>query len=76
MALGMEGLSKIFRFYPFTVPETGRPSFSRKTVKWMTQSKYFCSIEKARKGLGYRPEYDLKRGIEETVAWYRENKML
>jgi dTDP-glucose 4,6-dehydratase len=29
------------------------------------------SIEKAKDILGYEPEYDLNRGLEETVKWYR-----
>lgn len=29
------------------------------------------SIEKAKDILGYEPEYDLNRGLEETIKWYR-----
>lgn len=32
-----------------------------------------ASIEKAKKLLGYRPEYDMKRGLKEAVSWYWEN---
>lgn len=32
------------------------------------------SIDKARKELGYAPEYDIKRGVEEGVRWYQEQK--
>ncbi|WEU40438.1 MAG: NAD-dependent epimerase/dehydratase family protein [Candidatus Odinarchaeum yellowstonii] len=31
------------------------------------------SIEKARRELGYRPKYDLKTGLKETIEWYIEN---
>lgn len=31
------------------------------------------SINKAKKELGYKPQYDLKRGLEETIKWYRDN---
>jgi nucleoside-diphosphate-sugar epimerase len=32
------------------------------------------SIERARKELGYAPEYDVKRGVAEGVRWYRESR--
>ncbi len=32
------------------------------------------SIDKARRELGYVPEYDVKRGVTEGVQWYREAK--
>lgn len=34
------------------------------------------SISKAQKELGYRPQYDLRRGLEETIKWYRDNGFL
>ena len=24
------------------------------------------------RNLGYRPEYDLERGVKETIAWYKD----
>ena len=32
-----------------------------------------ASIEKAKKLLGYRPEYDINKGLKEAVVWYWEN---
>lgn len=32
-----------------------------------------ASIEKAKSLLGYEPEYNLKKGLEEAVSWYWEN---
>ena len=32
-----------------------------------------ADIGKARKLLGYEPEYDFKRGLEEAIEWYRGN---
>ncbi|MDP6523926.1 MAG: NAD-dependent epimerase/dehydratase family protein [Kiritimatiellia bacterium] len=66
-----EILSKIFRFYPFVIPQTGRPPFSRKTVKWTSESKLYCDISKARGELSYNPGYSMEDGIRETVAWYK-----
>ncbi|AKG38518.1 hypothetical protein MA03_03395 [Infirmifilum uzonense] len=34
------------------------------------------SVEKARKELGYKPRYNLKQGLKETIEWYRENHYL
>jgi dihydroflavonol-4-reductase len=34
------------------------------------------SISKAKKELGYRPQYDLRKGLEETIEWYRNNGFL
>ena len=32
-----------------------------------------ANIEKAKALLGYAPEYDFKRGLDEAINWYREN---
>ena len=32
-----------------------------------------ASIVKAETMLGYRPEYDLQRGLEEAITWYWES---
>lgn len=32
-----------------------------------------ASIDKARRLMGYAPEYDIKRGLKEAVKWYWEN---
>ncbi len=32
-----------------------------------------ADISKARKMLGYDPEYDFEKGLNEAVAWYKEN---
>ncbi|MEM3364947.1 MAG: NAD-dependent epimerase/dehydratase family protein [Candidatus Methanomethyliaceae archaeon] len=41
------------------------------TVDSVTRDRYY-SIEKAKRELGYKPKYDLKRGLEETVKWYEQ----
>lgn len=35
-----------------------------------------CDIEDLKKDLLFSPEYDLQRGCEETIRWYKENKWL
>lgn len=52
----------------------GRENFlyRRETVNSVTSDRAF-KIDRARRDLGYEPEYDLPEGMAETVAWYREN---
>ncbi len=37
----------------------------------LSQRNWQCDTEPARRDLGYRPQYDLVRGVRETVAWYK-----
>lgn len=71
-----EVLSRMLPFYPFRIPQTGRPPFSRKTVEWTANSRLYVDISKARRELGYVPQYSLARGVEETLDWYRKNNYL
>ena len=32
-----------------------------------------ADISKARTILGYNPEYDFERGLNEAIEWYKEN---
>lgn len=34
------------------------------------------SVEKAKKMIGYIPQYDCQRGIKETIKWCKENNLL
>jgi CDP-glucose 4,6-dehydratase len=36
-------------------------------------ARQWLSCEKARQVLKWKPAYDLKRGLSETIAWYRKN---
>lgn len=76
LGLTFEGLSKVFRFYPFLIPQTGRPPFSRKTVAWTSESRLYVDIGKARRELGYEPKTPLDDGLRITVDWYRKQGLL
>ncbi len=39
----------------------------------MTQQYWMCSSFKARRLLGFKPEYGMKEGIQKTAIWYKEN---
>jgi dihydroflavonol-4-reductase len=72
----MEVLNHILPFYPFRGRETGSPIFSRKSVDWITNDRYVCSIEKIKKELGYQPLYTRKEGIKRTIDWYEKKRLL
>lgn len=42
----------------------------------LSQRNWRCDITPARRELGFTPQYDLRRGVEESVEWYKENKWL
>ncbi len=42
----------------------------------MRQRNWRCDIRPAIEELGYRPQYDLERGVKLTVRWYLENGWL
>ncbi|WP_295773015.1 NAD(P)-dependent oxidoreductase [uncultured Mucilaginibacter sp.] len=42
----------------------------------LTAVSWICSIDKAQQELNFAPQYDLERGLAETLSWYKENKWL
>ena len=42
----------------------------------LKQRNWRCNIEPAVDELGFHPQYDLKRGTELAIKWYKENKWL
>lgn len=53
------------------VPLRIEPPLHRRRVDFWTKSRAF-SIDKARRVLGYAPQFDLDAGVARTAAWYRE----
>jgi dihydroflavonol-4-reductase len=49
--------------------------FRMSTVDSVMENRSY-SIAKAKRELGYSPEYDLRQGLNETVQWYRQNGYL
>jgi len=45
-------------------------------IKDVRQKNWACSIEKAKKELGYTPKVSLEEGMRITINWYVENKWL
>ena len=52
------------------------PVINREKLKELTAQNWYCSIDAAQSQLGYLPKYDLKKGLLETLTWYRENQWL
>jgi nucleoside-diphosphate-sugar epimerase len=56
---------------------TKKPStLNRDKYKIMKQRNWECDIEPLKSDLGFSPKYNLKRGLEESVKWYRDNGWL
>lgn len=56
---------------------TGKASIvSSQKVREFLQASWTCSSRRLCDELGFRPQYILARGIEETLCWYREKEWL
>jgi nucleoside-diphosphate-sugar epimerase len=53
-----------------------RSMFGRDKALEMTQRAWSCSAEKARSRLGWEARVPVRRGMEETLAWYRTEGLL
>ncbi|RYY35049.1 MAG: NAD(P)-dependent oxidoreductase [Sphingobacteriaceae bacterium] len=45
-------------------------------LKELNAANWHCDIEQAKHDLGFYPEYDLDKGLHETLNWYKANKWL
>jgi nucleoside-diphosphate-sugar epimerase len=52
------------------------PVINRDKVTDLTQTCWGCSIERAKRELGYRQQVPLEDGLRETVAWYKREGWL
>lgn len=48
-------------------------TLNRDKYKIMKQRNWSCTTDEAKADFGFLPEYDLKKGLHETIAWYKEN---
>lgn len=49
---------------------------NREKLLELTGVNWSCDIDKARTELGFAPQYNLQRGLKETLEWYQKNKWL
>ena len=52
------------------------PTLNSDKYHIMKQRNWLCDIRPLAQELGYVPQYDLRRGVAETVAWYKKEKWL
>lgn len=52
------------------------PALNKEKLNELAAENWNCSIEKAQQELGYQPQYDLERGLNETLKWYQEHDWL
>jgi nucleoside-diphosphate-sugar epimerase len=52
------------------------PTINREKLPELMAESWACSIEKARTELDFEPQYDLKKGLAETIRWYKNNNWL
>ncbi|MFQ5569002.1 MAG: NAD-dependent epimerase/dehydratase family protein [Rhodothermales bacterium] len=48
------------------------PPLNREKAREILKACKMCSVEKARREIGYRQQVSLEEGLRETMAWYRE----
>lgn len=53
-----------------------KPLLYRERVGEIIAPNWNTSIDQARRHLHYQPEYDLKKGMQESIAWYKEHRWL
>jgi nucleoside-diphosphate-sugar epimerase len=41
--------------------------------KWDTKKRLLASVDKARELIGYNPNTTFEDGLQQTIAWFREN---
>jgi nucleoside-diphosphate-sugar epimerase len=52
------------------------PTLNKEKMAELTAVNWACNIERAKADLGYEPEYDLEKGVMQTVKLYKLNYLL
>lgn len=52
------------------------PALNKEKMNELTAINWACSIERLQKDFGFKPVYNLEKGLVETVNWYKNNKWL
>ncbi len=52
------------------------PTLNKEKIKELTAPNWACNIENLKKDLQFEPQYNLERGLAETVKWYKMNNWL
>ena len=68
---GRENLVDIYYMLTKALGKNIEPNFGPERAGDIKHSN--ADISKAENMLGYEPEYDFERGLNEAIAWYKEN---
>lgn len=49
---------------------------NKEKLNELTAINWCCDISKAQEELDFKPTYDLEKGLNESIKWYKENKWL
>ena len=52
------------------------PAVSNEKLQELMAENWICDIEKAKKELGFLPQYDLEKGLSASIEWYKKNSWL
>ena len=52
------------------------PALNLEKVRILESMNWKCDLTALKEDLNFRPQYDLERGLEETIEWYKKNKWL
>ena len=52
------------------------PILNREKLNELTAVNWICSIEQAQKDMEFNPQFDLNKGVEQTINWYKQNNWL
>jgi nucleoside-diphosphate-sugar epimerase len=52
------------------------PALNKEKMAELTAINWACTIEAAKADLGYTPEYNLEKGVMQTMKWYKLNNWL
>lgn len=52
------------------------PALNREKMAELTAVNWACNINNAKHDLGYAPEFDLQRGLGDTLKWYKDHRWL
>ncbi|NRF40044.1 NAD(P)-dependent oxidoreductase [Pedobacter foliorum] len=52
------------------------PTLNKEKMAELTAINWACNIDQAKLDLGYSPKFDLEKGLNDTVKWYKDNNWL
>lgn len=71
-------LAKVFAFFTSLSAKVfgGTPTLNSEKIKEISRLNWQCEIEGIKKDFKFVARYDLKKGVQETITWYKSNDWL